>query len=351
MNTLEAIAQLAEEVRQLLKRGDTETALAAAMAGCRGFLLEDAASTRDALFAQVFGQFRGRRGAQYQPADFEVVDYELYRPVHDLPLMRGPRPSPADIASGNYCVVLGAAQFFGRLAPTSIGHLISRRFGLSAVNLSIGGAGPGTYLRPSVTDLTRRARFAVVEILSGRSIGCDEYPGGRMTAPAADPDATLQPRTRILHEIWKRSRPEAMRLVERWNANYVAAYRELTGTLGCPVILAWISERSPEDWNPAAFEADGDAGSFPQLVSREMVSQVAQGTAGLVEGPPDTGLPSRVVSRFTGEPCPFFVIGSAEPKPKMENRYYASPQATFELFERLAPAIDDVLRRARPDQR
>ena len=118
--------------------------------------------------------------ASYQFQDFEIVDYGLCA-SGTLGMLRGPRLSPAALESGNYICLVGAAQFFGRLVPIGLQELIARRFGVPVLNLSFGGAGPQSFLNEHVASLLRKAKLVVVQVMSGRSVGCDEYPGGMTT--------------------------------------------------------------------------------------------------------------------------------------------------------------------------
>ena len=333
------LAAEAAGILALRDRGQREAAIRRALAVAD--LSLRAGATREALFDALFRPLLLYYHFQYQPYDFELVDYELYEFAPDMPLVRGPQAAAPDLIAGNYCVVLGAAQLFGRFQTKSINVLLKERYGLPVLNLAVGGAGPLLFANnPAVIAACRNARFVVLQILSGRSIGCDEYPGERMTAPAARPGTPRRDRNEILGEIWRADRAEAIRLVAKWNANYVSAYVRLIGAIGRPVVLAWLSNSSPDRWSPQLLKTRADFGQFPHLVSREMIEAIRPHAQGYVEGGRDEWIGAPTFSRLDGAPAPFFLEDGAGFKTVSHNAYYASARAIEDLVERLAGEID-----------
>ncbi|MGO9743339.1 MAG: DUF6473 family protein [Roseiarcus sp.] len=326
---------------ELLESYQFEKANAFIMESSLPFLRENAGEFRKDLFENLFSVAGKGYRTQYQRFDFECADYELYRFSSDTPLVRGPRPALSDIQSGNYFTVIGAAQFFGRYQAEPLHKLISKRYKIPALNLSEGGAGPKLFLeREPVVSAANGSRFVLLQVLSGRSVGCEEYPGERLTIPANDPGAPRRERLAVLTDIWKRDVSEARRLVAKWSENYVRAYKDLIKRIGRPVILVWVSARSPDDWSPNELSAGPKWGLFPQLVSRAMVTEIAKECAYYVEGLKDGGLPYKVFNRATGAECPFF-----EPDGRLSwaNTYYTSRLAHAALFRALEPHVSKLV--------
>jgi hypothetical protein len=339
--TVFSIDFLAQWVSRLLGEGRIEEANRIALEACRYFLVDAPETCRDELFHKVFTPLYKNYRTQYQPYDFEIVDYQLYRFSQSLPLIRGPRPRISALTAGQYGVILGAAQFFGRFHPVGLNGLILEHCGLDTVNLSIGGAGPGLFADTAeIIALCQSAKFVVLQVLSGRSIGCEEYPGERMTAPANKPGTPRRDRNQLLAEIWQDDRREAIRLVTKWNENYIAAYRRLIKTIGRPVILAWVSDRAPGDWSVDRLQTVANFGRFPHLVSAQMVAAIAADAHAYVEGPKDVWLPYGMKSRFTGQEVPFYVAEAAWGTTAMQNSYYQSYECVKRTFDLLKPVID-----------
>jgi hypothetical protein len=337
------LAAQAKKILSLRDQGQREQAIRKALTIGELCLGDDPDGNRESLFHEMFKPLLKSYHFQYQPYDFELVDYELYEFARNMPLVRGPQVSSYDICAGNYCVVLGAAQLFGRFQPRSINVLLKERYGLPVLNLAVGGAGPLLFANnPAVIEACRRARFVILQMLSGRSIGCDEYPGERMTAPAAQPGAPRRDRNEILGEIWRADRNEAIRLVRKWNANYVQAYRELIKRIGRPVVLAWLSNSSSDNWRIDYMKDAQNFGQFPHLVSREMIEAIRPSAAGYVEGGRDEWIGAETTSRFDGRPAPFFLEDGPGFKPMWRNVYYASARAVEDLVARLSVEIDKL---------
>ncbi|HEY3776692.1 MAG TPA: DUF6473 family protein [Rhizomicrobium sp.] len=285
---------------------------------------------------QIWKHFYSRlygRGVQYQCFDFESVDYELYHSAGLKKLFRGPKPDIVD-AKGRYVTLLGASQFFGRHVQRSPHHHLADALGLTCVNLSVGGAGPEYFLSPDILRIANAGLAVVLQVLSGKAVGCDEYPGGDITHRA---NGERVKRLKLLREIWETSPDEASRLLRKWRARYVEAMNELISHIEVPVVLVWVSARAPHEWSVDRFMETGEKGLFPHLIGEDTVRSVAARCAEFVECSRDDGLPYHFVSRFTGKKCP-----SMDKKGRMfwKNNYYpSSGQAA-----RVASRVEAVLR-------
>jgi hypothetical protein len=333
----DAVAALAADVAALLESDGRRAALRRAMTGSATILRTPSDDLRRELRKRVFTQL-STLDVPYQGNDFECVDYHQYELAPDLPMFRGP-PVPAKaLAAGDYFCVMGAAQTFGRLVRRPWPRLLSEVLGLPVLNLSRGGVGPEFFLDPRVVDLARRARFVVLQVMSGRSVGCDDYPGGRrITKDGRNTD--LQ-RLDLLETLWRRDRRVAMKYVRRWNETYVGLYERIRRAIDRPTALAWISERAPDAWAPDRLLDGFDHGAFPHLIGEDIHRRVASlFDEGVVHVSGATA--EATTSRITGRRCPHFGGGGRALHSK--NTYYPSTQSHCAVAAALAPWALDVV--------
>lgn len=308
-----------------------------AMLAAERLLKQNAEAARSMLWQHIFSKLDVRYRTQYQCYDFEIADYEMYPAIPKLQLFRGPQPDATTLASGRYITMLGAAQLFGRFQPVGPHTAVAKELRIPVLNLSMGGAGPETF-GPKFLRIANGGQAVVLQVLSGRSIGCDEYPGGRITRRHGDGQKVS--RLTVLKETWNNSPHEATRLVCKWQQNYIDTMSRLVAQFSVPVVLIWVSTREPDAWSIDLLEKHGSAGDFPQLVDRNMVEEVAGKCTRYVEISSDPGLPYPLVSRFTGEPCPrFFPDGRLG----WQNGYYPSSLAGLTMVNRLTAALRSVL--------
>jgi hypothetical protein len=332
----DATARLAAEVGALLGAGRRVAALRRAMEASAILLREPGDALRHSLRNEVFRQF-SNAGDSYQANDFESVDYEQYELAKDLPLFRGPPLSRKTLARGDYFCVMGAAQTFGRLVRQPWPKRLSDRLDLPVLNLSRGGAGPEFFLDPRLIELARRSRFVVLQVMSGRSVGCDEYPGGRRITDHGK--KTKVHRWDVLESLWNEDPKLAINYVKRWNENYLALYRRLRERIDRPITLVWVADRAPSDWKPRMLLEKLSWGSFPQLVGRQLHADVAalfDDHLELVTQPSR----EKPLSRSTGEPCPYFDAGKTL---HAEFHYYPSTENHAQLADALVPWALGVL--------
>ena len=321
-----AVAEIAREVRKIYKDSGRRAAMRHAMEASGELLRTPTNAMRFDISKNVFKLFTG-----YQPSDFECVDYDQYDLVEGLPLFRGP-PVPEDaLERGDYFCVFGAAQTFGRLARDPWPRLLSEAIDLPVLNISRGAAGPEFFLDPRLIEYARKARFLVVQVMSGRSVGCEDYPGGRFIK--RDGQATKVERWDVLKEMWGRDPAIALSYVQKWNRNYLALYAKLQELINRPTMLLWISERDPEGWNPNTLLKYLSRGSFPQLVGQSLykdVSDVFDEHLEIVTGK----FSEKLSSRITGDPCPYVSPG----KPLIwDQEYYPTNEQHARIAEALTP--------------
>lgn len=218
-------------------------------------------------------------------------------------LFRGPKPPLLNILRKNCISVLGDAQLFGRFQAEPFHKKVANVLNVPALNLSFRGAGPEFFLQDWLLEPARKSRCIVLQVFSGRSVGCEDYPGMRMTARSGT-EEPKRDRLEILNKIWFEDRAYCKTLVERWQKNYVRLMRELISKLEAPVVLAWMSERSPGDWTTSRIEKEPNFGAYPQLITRSMVEEIEKDAFDYIELAPNKGMNHGFTSRFTGLPCP-----------------------------------------------
>lgn len=284
----------------------------------------DGDASRRLLWNGAFGPLYRARPS-YQCQDFEIADYRL-QPLPGLrSLVRGPVAAETDIRSGRYICVIGAAQLFGRFSPVSFADEVAEKMDLPVLNLSQGGAGPEAFLDPAYRDYISRARLVIVEVLSGRSAGCDLYPGGMATVF----EGKRMPREAALKLILERSPGEYRETVQRWARTYVEGYRKIAATIGGKSLLAWVSARRPDQWSIEKGERTGYFGPFPHLVRADVLRELRDAFddyAEVVYRQPTFGFRSRL----TGADAPFI---TAAGEPQWTTDYYPPPEVQAQIAE------------------
>jgi hypothetical protein len=309
-----------------------EVARLAAMEIAEKLLVEHAEATRQFVYKNVFRHRIFNGLFSYQKYDFEVADYGEHAIFPQRRFFRGPRLSENDLATGMFFTIFGAAQMFGRGHVVGPHQIIRDRLGVPCVNFSMPGAGPEHFLNEDFLRFANAGRAVVVQILSGRSIGCDEYPGTQWTIYQGEKTERL----RMLRRIWARSPDEAVRLVGKWQRNYIAMMKQLISQIRVPIVLAWLSERAPSEWSIDQVRTSREFGRFPQLVDRNMVDALKADCSEIVEVVRDPGLPDGYVSRFTGQKCPRFDRWG---ELVWENNYYPSATAIEEVSMKISEAL------------
>jgi Domain of unknown function (DUF6473) len=125
---------------------------------------ESAAKANIARFGLIGPQTR-----TYQPADWEVVDYQLYDFAGTGIHFRGPDDEglsqPGAQAAPGSIAILGAAQIFGRLCEAPIGALAEAQTGRRVYNFGYSGASPGFFLNCApLLDFIGGCRAVVLQL-------------------------------------------------------------------------------------------------------------------------------------------------------------------------------------------
>lgn len=281
----------------------------------------------------------------YGQHDGRVVDYELFTldppiidPVTRTPLeLRGPRPRSLD--SGDYFVCIGGAQTFGRFCATPFPTLLRDRLGLDALNLGRGGAGPSFFSPENdvMMDYIGRARFAILQVMSGRSAGNSLFSCQGLGSYARRSDGSVVGADEAFDELLReRKRREVREIVAETRENWVRDFQSLLQAIDIPKVLFWFSVRKPAyiDRYRSRSSLFRD---FPQLVNQKMIRRLQGGCDDYVACVSSRGLPQSLVDRFTGEPLAVRDPWAGEWR---SNGYYPSP----EMHAKAAAALEPVVR-------
>jgi hypothetical protein len=268
---------------------------------------------------------------RYQLRDKHILDYDLFE-FCDLSL-RGPKP-PLD--PGRFFVCLGAAQTFGRFCERPYPAILSEELELPVLNVSAPAAGPLFFLRrPKLLEHVNKARFAIVQVMSGRTemnSRFDSSGGGLLTRRSDGSKIAAEPAYRELLET--EDEDTVRQVVAETRSNWLGHYHELLATIEIPTVLLWFSRRRP------AYEEDFSNvrtlfGDYPQLINAAMVAQVRPNVDDYVECVTSRGLPQPLFDRESGAPTTVAGPEVLGDRVLTHNTYYPSP----EMHEDAAAAL------------
>ncbi len=278
----------------------------------------------------------------YQLVDQDVVDYR-YTKIDGVPnVWRGPIPSALDRPGSFFCA-LGAAQTLGRFCRDPYVDLTAQRHGLPGLNLGFSGAGPSFFLqRPAVLEVVNRSRFAIVQVMSGRSEGnslmrCDSGRNLVTWLPTGEECFTEEAFRHLLDDYPKRKIKAIVReTLDRWSEHMV----ELLDAVEVPTILLWMSSRKPFYIRRYDGTVRALMGAFPHLVDRRSLKPVVAAADHFVDAHSGRGLPHELTSRHSGEPV---AVTFPNGEVRGEDVSYPSPEMHADAAEALDPVVREVL--------
>jgi LPS sulfotransferase NodH len=246
-------------------------------------------------------------------------DYELFTiPELGARTFRGP---VVDL-SAPYVAVIGGAQTFGRFVSRPFPSLLADRLDLPVLNLGIGGAGPRHFRSAEYRDVIANAETVVVQVLSGRSASnsmFDNRASGGIAGHLAKDGSAIRSDKFFSGFMQTASESEVRRIVAETRADYMAEFRSLLKCIERPKILFWFSTRQPDyedDYSALPF---GVLRSFPQLVNRTMVEELAALCDDRAECVSREGLPQSLWESDSS------IDGAQASAGMLENHYYPSP--------------------------
>lgn len=231
---------------------------------------------------------------QYR-TDFPAFDYQheildvnlLTKNKKDIQLLRGPLPSKDDLESGNYFVTIGSAHTFGRFSHKAYGQYISEEINIPCLNAGVSDASPSLFCRPEWLKYINNAKFAIIQMMSGRTGDNHVFYGGGV-ATRKDNGASKRI-TKMLSLILQQKDGEFVKkLFKQSRNNYVKQYLELKKQIKIPTIHLWHSVRSPEaieNLNETNISTEQDiirwvdnnhTNQFPHLINKNMINQMIE---------------------------------------------------------------------------
>ena len=251
----------------------------------------------------------------YPTRDADIVDYRPFT-LDGCPVpFRGPAIDPQAAPDRSFFTCLGAAQTYGCFVDHPFPDLLADHLGLSALNLAVGGAGPGFYLQyPALIAAMNRGRFVVVQAMAARheansrfaADGYVEYLRDRVRGDSID---TVSAWSRVLEE----TPDDAPRFVAESQASWLESMRRLRAAITVPVVFLWFSQQKPAApaWpellaevgrRPTVELVHRMFGAFPQLVDAAMAKEAAAMCTAAVNCVSERGAGAPLINRWTGKP-------------------------------------------------
>jgi hypothetical protein len=271
----------------------------------------------------------------YSHRDHELVDYQYYALPQIAHLrFRGPQVPAADLASGNYFSCVGGAQTHGVYIQKPYPNLLADKLNIPALNLSLGGCGPGVYVMAKGTiELINRGRFVIMQVMTARTDSNSRMaPYGFVEAVrdmknGGEPISAGAMWARVLKE-----EPDRLALyISESQASWRQRYRDLIGQITVPIILFYFAHKPPDEpidtssWERLIMP-------FPQLVDAASIEDVKSLCDLYVECRSKRNFGHALISRFTGKQIE---VDYADISKRLEyvrgykvniNDYYPSPE-------------------------
>lgn len=287
----------------------------------------------------------------YQKPDRAFIDYQVYKWGQLEQIYRGPKPD----LTKPYIACLGAAQTFGRYAPTPFPTLLQDRLGTTVANFGTGGAGPGFFLRDSTAlEAASNSEVCVIQVMSARSIS------NRLFRVKPKRNAQIKAVSKALEDLFphvdfetftyahnmlnqiSEADPDKFTEVEaELKKAWVARTRMLLQSITTRKILFWFSERAPDDTTQ---HRDGKMMlKYPQFITQGMIDAVRKDVDEVVYCSGAKGLPQSLL--VDGKP----VLETPFGIPVTENRYYPSPEMHESAAAALQEPITALLKRPKKD--
>lgn len=281
-------------------------------------------------------------GQGYQDRDYEIIDYQLYNINEEIKRpIRGPKLD--ELIKGEYIVCVGAAQTFGCYAEEPYPYLLQKELQVPVLNLGVAGAGPSFFHKKAWLELINNARFAIVQVMSGRSVSNSAFTskGGEMLTRVSD-NMTLGAAPCWKQAIETDTISQIKTLVYETRNNWVDDTIKLLNKIKVPKISLWFSERYP------AYEEDYTDvlrlfGKYPQFVNDKMVEGIKPFSDYYIESISSKGIPQVLYSRFTGKEVSISMRKDLGARKKKKNNYYPSPEMHMHAYDNLVELCKKII--------
>lgn len=305
---------------------------------------------------------------EYQIRDVDILDYQEFTvPGCDVKF-RGPGFDPFAVEEGSFFTCLGAAQTYGCFFEKPFPDLLAEKTGLKALNLAVGGTGPGFYLQyPALIEAMNRGRFVILQCMAARhetnsrfeADGYVEFVKDRVKGDSVDSGTAWR---RIIDEEFD----NAPRYVAESRASWLETTRRLVDAIKVPVIFFWYSRRAPDyeiDWDAIREQKerrdrgeytghfiDGLSGDFPHYVDGPSARAAAAMCDAQAECLSNRGMGAVLLNRNTGKPINPADYQDRGPEYQAlytgRNDYYPSAEMHEDAAEALLPVVKAVMAKA-----
>ena len=216
----------------------------------------------------------------YENMPGPALDYAPCRYGRSKLMFRG----PAQRLNGDFIAVLGGSETYGRYLADPYPALLQDEMGVKTVNLGYVNAGVDVFLNDeTILEACRRARSVVLQVTGAQNLSNRFYSvhprrndrfvkaSPMMKAVFPEVDFTEFHFTgHMLSTLSQTSEARFALIRDELRRVWVQRMNLLMAQIGRPVVVLWMSERSPDD--PAETVADGG----PMFVTRRML-QVLRG--------------------------------------------------------------------------
>lgn len=274
----------------------------------------------------------------YQKRDWEVVNYQRYtlKNTHNI-TCRGPEPK--SLKKNQYFVCVGAAQTYGCFCDRPYPILLQEKLNIPALNLGFSGAGPYFFLQQKqLLDYINQAKFAVIQVMSGRSESNSVFvSGGQEYLTRISDGFKIGANAAYQELLEKHDQNYVQKIIAETRCNWVDHFQQLLKNIKVPKVLFWFSTREPyyiEQYK----NVHELFGAFPQLVNSKMVDQIKKYSDEYIECISSRGLPQLLISRFTHKPTNIKPTREDLRRlqgEKMFNNYYPSPEMHIDAAKAL----------------
>ncbi|SEP92824.1 hypothetical protein SAMN04488038_102239 [Solimonas aquatica] len=281
----------------------------------------------------------------YQPADWEVVDYQQYHFPESKVFFRGPDYREALKSGKKKVAFIGAAQFFARFCPTPVSEMLAKEAGIAPLNFGYSGASPEFFLAmpQSFFDALNDCDLVILQAMSARA-SANAYL--QAPNPVRPNNIKIKETGEVVfvNNAWKYllDNVPARKLwqaILQTRSAYVKSMLALREKIKTKTVLFWFSEREM-DYNFSSFNSFHDImGSFPHFVTRSMVETLAPHFDTVLECVSTRGRPHQLVNRFDGSPAILF----PEKADPTENYYYPTPEMQRDAADVLLPYLKVAL--------
>lgn len=272
----------------------------------------------------------------YQERDWEIVDYQLYN-LQGM-TFRGPKPNLLE--EKKYFSCLGAAQTFGCFCDRPYPKILEEKINFQSLNLGFAGAGPDYFIqRPALIELINNGRFAIIQVMSGRSESNSLFYSGGQEYLTRRSDGIKIGAGQAYQQLLKKYPQDYVhQIVEETRQNWIMNYQKLLQLISIPKILFWFSVRNPY-YQEKYDNVHRLFSHFPQLVNYSMIQRIKQYSDAYVESISRRGFPQLLISRFTHKPTYIDLAAARKDledcKKHLFNNYYPSPEMQIDAANSL----------------